>query len=252
MKSYLFHLFKLSFKSALVASFVFVFLLVLTNYLGPLKFSLNTRSIDQKNLFSVDGEGTAPVKPDVALVNMGFVVQDTSVVNGQKRANEVINKTTEALKSLGIKDSDIKTTSYNIYPNYNYISGKQSLSGYTINIELSLKVRNFDSLNRAIDTATQTGINQIGSVTFDVENKDGGLNIARQEAVKKAKDKAQRLAALAGIKLGKIINVHEGPFFNQPLPIGLSAEKAIGGGETRVQPGQTEVKVSVTLDYETL
>lgn len=252
VRSYLFHLVKLSFKSALVASFVFVFLSVLTNYLGPLKLSLNIRNVDQKNLFSVDGLGKASVKPDIALVSMGFVVQDPSVVNGQKLANEVINKTTSALKSLGINEKDIKTTSYNIYPNYNYLSGKQSLNGYTINIELSLKIHNFDRLNQAIDTATASGINQIGSVTFDVENKEAALNLARAEAVKKAMAKASRLSSLVGLKLGRIVNVREGQTFSPQPYAALSADKGLGGGETQVQPGQSEVSLTVTLDYETL
>lgn len=252
--NYLSHVIKVSLKVTLVSVFVFVALSYLTNFLGPLKLSLNTKNIDQQNFFSVDGEGTVSVKPDIALVNVGFVVQDLSVVTGQKKANEVINNTTTALKALGITEKDIKTTAYNIYPNYNYLNGKQTLNGYTINIGMIIKVRNFDLLNRVVDSATASGINQISGISFDVENKDDATNIARKEAVKSAKDKAQKLASLAGIKLGRIVNVREGQVVN-PVPYLPMSAKAVGGGvadNTQVQPGQTEVKVSVTLDYETL
>ena len=252
--NYLLHTIRFAVKAAVVTLFVLAVVYLSNSFFGPLRASLNFKNLDQTNLFSVDGEGTASVKPDLANITMGFVVTDASVTSGQKRANEVINNVTNNVKALGVSGADVKTTSYNIYPNYNYNNGRQSLNGYTINIEMSLKVRNFDVLNKVIDSATAAGINQISGVAFDVENKDDAMNLARQEAVKAAKAKAARLSGLAGIRLGRIVNVRETPA-GSPIPyMSLNAAKSVGGAspDTQVQPGQTEIKVNVTLDYETL
>ena len=253
MDSWLIHLLRLAVKGALVSSFIFISLNLLSSYLGPLKISINSKNVDQKTLFSVTGEGSVSVKPDIATISMGIVVQNPSVTEGQKKSNEIINRTTNDLKALGVSEKDIKTVSYNIYPNYTYDNGKQSLNGYNINIDLSIKVRDFELLNKVIDTATASGVNQVGGVSFDVEKKEEATNKARAEAVRLAKEKALRLSSLAGLKLGRIVNLSEGQSLERPPFVSMDA-KGIGGGggETQVQPGQTEVKVSVTLDYETL
>lgn len=252
MKGWLWQVFKVSLNWSLVVSFVFIFLSALSTYLGPLKISVNSKNVDQKTLFSVSGEGSVAVKPDIAAVSMGIAVQDLSVTQGQKRANETINKTTKVLTDLGVTEKDIKTISYNIFPNYNYIEGKQTLAGYNINIDLKVLVRDFERLNRVIDAATASGVNQIGGVSFDVEKKEDALNQARAEAVKKAKEKAARLAGLAGLRLGKIVNLQESSAGERPPYIALEARGIGGGGETQIQPGQTEIKLTVTLEYETL
>lgn len=254
MKDWLLHLLRLSLKAFFVTLSIFVSLYLVSFYLGPLRLSVSNKNVDQRNLFSVSGEGSVSVKPDMATISLGIVVQSPSVTEGQKKANEKIDQTVIALKRLGLEEKDLKTTAYNIYPNYSYVGGKQSLSGYNVSIDMSVKVRNFDLLNQVIDAATRSGVNQLGAIVFELEKKDEALNQARAEAVKAAKEKAQKLAALAGLRLGKLINVSEGQDFERPPIYALDGAKGVGGagGETRVQPGQTEIKVTVTLEYEIL
>ncbi|GAG12394.1 unnamed protein product, partial [marine sediment metagenome] len=80
-------------------------------------------------------------------------------------------------------------------------------------------------------------------------------NEAREEAVEKAKTKAESLAKIAGVKLGKIINVQEE--YDKPFPLRavggtLKLESAMEDEETQIQPGSTEISVIITLSYEIL
>lgn len=241
------------FRAALMGAGLYASLFLVSNYLGPIKLSLNNKNIDQKTLFTVDGEGTISVKPDLAVLSLGFTTQSPTVTIGQKQANEVINRLAKSLKELGLADKDLQTTGYNIYPNYNYLSGKPTLNGFSININLSVKVRDFEKLNLAIDQATADGINQVGGISFEVEKKDEFQNQARRLAIKNAQEKAQKIAGQAGIKLGRVVNVRE-ESLSAPRPL-LALTKATADGvnsETQVQPGSAEIKVNVSLDYETL
>ncbi|NMC99472.1 MAG: SIMPL domain-containing protein, partial [Bacteroidales bacterium] len=81
-------------------------------------------------------------------------------------------------------------------------------------------------------------------------------NEARELAVKDAKNKAEGLAKAAGIALGKVINISENQSTSNSMR--TMAIPAAGGGEDlqknvalpNVQPGQTDISVTVSLSYE--
>ena len=92
-------------------------------------------------------------------------------------------------------------------------------------------------------------------MSFDLsdEAKAKALDAARVDAVAKAKQSAESLAKASGITLGKIINVSENQV-RTPTPI-LMTEKAVGlGGAApsvpNIQPGTTEIDLTVSLSYE--
>lgn len=235
----------------IIASF-FILLFVYTKFLGPISFSINSVSTQKSDSFNVTGEGTAAVSPDVAVISLGIQADGSTVKQAQDQINFVINKVSEAIKKLGIDEKDIKTTNYNINPQYDYKSSTQRISGYTASTNLQIKVRNVDKVNSVIDAATANGANQVGGVAFDVDDKSQAEAEARKEAVAEAKEKAEQAAKIAGFSLGRMVNYTEN-FQGGPVPMplrmdvsqGAPAEKA-----TQVEPGSTEVKVIVTLSYE--
>jgi len=92
-------------------------------------------------------------------------------------------------------------------------------------------------------------------VTFDLSDnlKKEKLKEARDQAVSEAKTKAEGLARSAGISLGRIINVSESTPSNiRPYMLPTSeaeiADKSVT--EPNVQPGTTEIDVTVSLSYE--
>lgn len=94
----------------------------------------------------------------------------------------------------------------------------------------------------------------VGNIQFTVnEEKQKELQRqARRQAIDEAKEKAKDLASDAGMRLGRIINVSEaadrGPsFYDRIVPLAGGASE-----ETKVEPGETTITVSVTLTYEVL
>ena len=79
------------------------------------------------------------------------------------------------------------------------------------------------------------------------------MDLARQDAVSQAKENAQSLAKASGVTLGKIINVTESQNSGS-RPI-LMTDKSVGLGGAApltpdIQPGTTEVDITVSLSYE--
>ncbi len=231
----------------------FVLLFAYTKLAGPIPFSLNSVTTAKSDTFSVSGEGKVTMMPDIAIVSAGVTAQGQSVTKVQQELNTKINAVSAAVKKLGVDDKDIKTSYYNISPTYDYSSSTQRITGYQANSNLTIKVRKIDTVNGVIDAATTQGANEVGGVHFDVDDKTKAENQARIAAVADAKSKADAAAKAAGFKLGRVINYSEGGG-SSPRPMMYDAVKSLpisGGGEpTQVEPGSSELSVSVTLSYE--
>lgn len=236
---------------SILSTFIIAF--VFFRFIGPIPFSVNQTTTNKASTFDVTGEGTESVIPDQAQANFGITTNGSSVSEVQTNVNQTINKVTEALKNLGINSKDIKTTNYSINPDYDYTSN--SIKGYSASAQIQVTFHDFSKLNQAFDSATATGANNAGQLYFslsDDKQKEAEAKATKQ-AIDQAKEKAQTLASLSGIKLGKLINVQENSPIN-PRPMMMSAQSAGSPADqkTEVSPGTNEVKVTVTLSYETL
>ena len=198
--------------------------------------------------------GKVAVTPDVAKITVGVEGQGQSLKLVQSDINVKSKKIVDELKKLGIEEKNIKTVSYNVYPEYDYQNSPYRINGYRISTSYEIKIEDFEKINDAVVVATNNGANMIGNISFEVNDKtkEELTNKAREEAVEKAKTKAKGLANSAGITLGKIINVSESGGF-EPRPI-LMYDKAISGSEpvttANITPGETEIEVTITLSYE--
>lgn len=223
---------------------------------GPVPISVTQTSLEKSASFDISGVGKTEVVPDIARTNLGMTVSRTRVTEAQNAANEVINTLKQDLKNLGVQEKDIRTISYNINPEYSFDGGQQRVIGYSVATQLEVIFRDFNQLNTALDKAVENGANLVGGLTFDLsdEKRKEAQNKALTEAVKNAKEQAVETAKLAGINLGKIINIYQEPFSDfPPYPrTALSIEaKGEDVAQTEVSPGISEVKVQVTLSYET-
>ncbi|OGH11382.1 MAG: hypothetical protein A3B38_00960 [Candidatus Levybacteria bacterium RIFCSPLOWO2_01_FULL_36_13] len=241
---------------AIIASF-FILLFIYTKLAGPIPFYINSVNTTKTDLFSSSGEGEATAVPDEATISVGVTKNASSVDEAQKQANTVANKLISDLKKLGILDKDIKTTNYNVNPNYEIqplMPTRGGQSGYSVTQNIEVKIKPIENVNKVIDLATKDGANLVGGVnfTFSDELQKNLEEKATKEAVENAKEKAQILASAAGVRLGKIINVvsstNNPPFY----PLSASDKGEVLDQEpTNITPGENTINVGVTIYYET-
>lgn len=223
-------------------------------FIGPIPVSVTSVVTTKTDIFTSTGEGKAFATPNIAKITLGISVNQTTVKIAQDKANQVVNKIQEEIKKLGISEKDIKTTRYDLYPSYDWNEGKQRITGYQITINFEVKVRDFEKINQVIDTATASGANLIGNLEFLIDNQTlkETQNKAREEAVKEAKEKAESLAKASGIKLGRILNIQENIISPWVPPVYTGKELTVGEKTmTNISPGEQEIRISVTLTYET-
>jgi uncharacterized protein len=223
------------------------------------------RSVDKTyptRTFSVEGEGTIDVKPDVAKFSVSVLSEGGKDVGALQSANtEKMNRVTAFLRETGIEERDLKTEEYTLEPRYDYpncvglaVCPQPTIAGYRLNQALRVTVRSTEVLGDLLSGVVANGGNSVSQVVFTVEDEDEAKALARKEAITKAEEKALRIAADAGFSIGKLVSIYETPVI---LGYGGDSEMALrgqgGGGmgaAPAIQPGTNETKVTVTMTYE--
>lgn len=224
-----------------------VFLVVITRQ------SLNTAATT--NTVSFSGEGKISAKPDIAVVDLSVVTQAATSKMAQDANSVKTNKITAFLKSQKIADKDVKTTNYNIYPQYTYPrNGQPQISGYQANETIEVKIRNLDQASAIVDGAVTAGANQLNGPNFQIENPEKLKDQARALAIADAKARADTLRSQLGISLGKIVNFSENTGGYPIMYNDKAMASGLGGGIAVPAPslptGENEITVDITITYQ--
>lgn len=216
--------------------------------------SKQAKTIQSQRTITVSAEGKVITAPDLATINFSVLTESKTAKEAQTKNTEKMNSVIEYLKSIGIESKDIKTTSYYLYPKYEYPNGRSILVGYTLTNSVNIKTKKFDLIGEIISKSVELGINQVGDVQFSIENPDDLKAEAGEIAMKNAKEKASRLATQAGVSLGKIITFSESDTGNYPMPYYMKAEvmDGMGGGAPapQIEQGSQEIRMVANITFE--
>jgi len=216
------------------------------------------QEIESKNTITVSGTGEVYAKPDLALTTFSVVTEKKEVAEAMEENTRKMNTIIDSIKEQGIEEKDLKTTSFNIYPRYEwnertqfYPNGQRVLVGYEISQSLEVKIRDMEKIGTIIQKATDAGANQVGNLQFTIDDEDEVKKQAREEAIKEAKDKAKELASQLGVKLIRIVNFSESGVM--PYYYGLKAEAEMASSDTeapQIETGENKIEVNVNITYE--
>lgn len=224
---------------------------LVVSYVGSLMYDFYNLPQNYPQQIDVSGEGKAYVKPDIALASFGMQTNGLKSQDVVDRNNTVINQVIASVKTLGILDKDIQTTSYNLSPVYDYTEKGRVFKGYELNQQISVKIRDFDKISDILDVAVSKGANTVGDLQFTVDDPVKSQAEARTKAIAQAKEKAVSLARESGLKIDKLINISEG-YSSNPEPMyarnNSLTDKAVSVAP-QIQAGQMEVDSTVTLTY---
>jgi len=182
----------------------------------------------REKTIAVTGMATASANPDQLNINFGVETQEKTAKDALDSNSALMNKVISAIKSAGIPESDIGTSSFNIYPVYDSYEDKetsrwtQELVGYRVSNIVTVQTSKLDSAANIIDNAVNAGVNRVDSVYFSLSPttqqklKDDLL----EKAVLNAKSKAEKaLAPLDHKIIGvKLVSLDE---FSIPIPMSV-------------------------------
>ena len=168
----------------------------------------------------VSGNGTISVEPDLAMLEVGVETRAANVADANNQASMAMDAVIKALKLRGVKDADIQTSRFSIYPRYDYVeeevdgvrSNREVLVGYRVRNNATVKLRDLDAVGEVIDDVVTAGGDdvRISDINFTLEDPKPKMEELREMAVNDAKAKAEHLAELSDVSVGRLIYISEG------------------------------------------
>ena len=216
------------------------------------------------NTISVSGHGEAFAVPNIATVSFSVEKTAKTVADAQNQVTTQMNDVIAALKTAGIADKDIQTTSYNVSPKYDYQSSvcnangicppsKQILTGYTVTDSVQIKIRAIDIAGSIIGVLGQKNVTNLSGLQLTVEDDSAVKTDARNKAIAEAKAQAESIARGLGVRLVRITSFNES---GSARPVYYSKDMVLGMGASSAAPtpsipvGQNTSSSDVNITYE--
>ena len=224
--------------------------------LTELPSSLEVNLGSQQEGIWVTGQGKVTVVPDIAVLRLGIEAQEATVAEAQTKASEAMNKVMTALTDSGVMEKDIQTQYFSIRQVTKWDREKEEeiVVGYRVTNMVIAKIRDIDKAGSIIDAVVEAGgdLTRINSLGFSVDDPSAYYEEARGKAMADAKAKAEQLAELAEVVLGKPTYISEGTQVPPIYPRGVVYEEAVPSAVPPISPGETEISLTVQIAYAIL
>lgn len=207
----------------------------------------------QERSLTAIGTGEVRVTPDLAEVQLGVVTEATTAAEARRQNAARVTQVINAIKALGIPESAIRTSIFQLqpvrrYPNPNQPqTGEPPIVGYQVTNIVTVRTSKLDLAPQIIDQAVKAGANQVNNIGFTISNEAAPRQQALRAAVADARANANAMASQLKVTLGRVLSVQQGGAIVPPGPVFYSraAEAA-----TPILPGEVTVNATVTVTYE--
>ena len=200
----------------------------------------------------VSATGEVSRVPDVAIISAGVMTRSASATAAISENAARMERVREALKRAGIADRDIQTSNISLNPEYRYQENQPpQLTGYTASNTVNVRFRDIRNTGRILDALVAQGANQINGPNLTIDKPEAALDEARTKAVAAGRARAELYARALGMRVVRLLSVSEGGGYSVPPPmVMMRAERGSAAADTKIDPGEQQVQVTVAMSFE--
>ena len=203
-------------------------------------------------MITVTGEAQQQIDNQIARFNVSVSQTDKTKQTAVEAVNVEMDKIIKAVKAFGIESNDLTTQNVSVYevdiPEAEILiypprprSGEKE---WQASNSLEIVLRDVDKASTLTDLLQGFKLAQVFGPSFSLEDYSQVSADLLTQAVKDAKEKAEKIAQASGRKLGKVLTVSEGGN-GQPWPV---REMAVTSAP--VEPGSSQTSKTVTVVFE--
>lgn len=201
---------------------------------------------------TVQATGIATVVPDAVRVSVSVSAFAESNDTALAEASTVAATVRDVLREANVDEEDIATQTLNVNPEYRYSESEgQQLVGYRASQIFDVLIRDAANAGTVIDDLiARGGVNVSINGTFPVvDDATDGAITAREDAVKKARAKAEAYAELLGVQLGDLVYLTEVGAPNN-FVVGAKSDAMAESAGTVIDLGSQEVSVTIEVRWK--
>ncbi len=209
---------------------------------------------------AVTGECLTKVTQDRGSVTVASSLVAKTPKEASERAVTAHEAVKAEVKKLGLKDSIAETAGYSVYEECSYPDGRKVCQGYRARLATRFETSEIGRLGDIIAVASKLGSEEVSDLQTLVspermqKEREGCLEVA----TKNAQAKASKIAAGAGVKLGRVVSIDEGggdaPVAPMPRAYAMKAmamaEDAAPTASVEARPVDVRVVVSALYSID--
>jgi hypothetical protein len=212
---------------------------------------------DQSRIITVSGKGE--MVADADQVTFSFTIQTRNKdLDAAKDINDQkIEKVKEIFKLYSISSKDVEVSSFTLNPAYDYQGGKvDKVEAFNISRHIRVTLKNIEDYEPLVDALIGAEIYNIGGLAYEISDPSAHHQQARENALRKAREKAEAMAGFYGLKLGKVLSIEEltRTPYHGPIEYGLGGANIQGSNVSAegedVFEGRKTIKAHVIVKFE--
>ena len=196
------------------------------------------------------GEGEVKRAPDRAWVTIRAESRARDPKEAQRLNSDAMNAVMAKLKGMALGEDAIRTTSYELQPEFDYANGRQTLRGYVARNTVEVRLDDMTRVGDVLGTAVGSGATSVGGLRFDLKDREGAEREALRLAVRDARGRADAAANGAGMKIERVIRIEE-VRASIPRPMVQMREmvqmQTAAAAAPPIEAGTIEIRAQVTL-----
>lgn len=199
----------------------------------------------------VQGNCEIKVIPDRGMITFSAENQSKDQKLAVKNTHTQIEKLKEEIKKLDLKDLELKTTNYSVYPVRDYENERYIDKGTKAALSLEVTTSEISRIGETLTKASKVGIQHVGSLStfLSLEKSQAEylkcLDIAADDARKKAKQLARKL----GFEIGEVISLNEVPNISRPVPEYRTAMKTMADSAPQIDAGTQNYSTNIQITF---
>ncbi len=196
--------------------------------------------------------GQAEVKkaPDRAWVAINAESRSKDPKEAQRLNAAAMTAVTEKLKGMNLGADAIRTTAYELHPEFDYANNRQTLRGYVARNAIEVRVDEITRVGDVLGAAVGSGATSVGGLRFDIRDRAAAEREALRLAVQDARARADAAAAGAGVQVVRVQRVEEQRMFEpgpRPMMRGVAEQSMAVDVAPPITPGTIEIRSIVTM-----
>ena len=232
-----------------------------------LLFLLPLRAQPNQDRLTVTGDAEIKVAPDRVVISVGVESRSPQLTAAKSRNDSAIAAILAVTVKEQVAAADVQTDFIEISPVYQSRDSAESRENYLVdyyrvNKTVAITLRDVTRFERLLTAILNAGANRVYGVDFQTSELRKHRDQARDMAVKAAIEKAQAMAAAAGLRVDKpesisAYNQGGGPSYGRGRAnMNMVQNGSSAGGDSElggtIAPGRISVNASVTLTFRLL
>ncbi len=191
--------------------------------------------------------------PDLAILSASVNAQALTAGQALDENAQRMAAVIAAIEAQGVGERDISTSAISLNPQYEWdeLGRRQVFRGYLVRSTVEIRLRDLPRTGRVLDAVVSAGADEVGSISWSMEDPSAAQQAAREAAFTTARERALGYARSAGFADVRLLEVSEGQQgWGGPMPMAMDAAVETRNAIMPIRPGEVSNGITISVKYE--